>query len=255
MSMMSRRGLLCGAPCALLAPANSRPVAAQGTRYRGGCCLYDLETISPQAPRGLVAAAPEEVRISRSSGDPTADRFLGLGLLRLATMFRIGPGFAFYDDYRAPNAFATPQTLLPDSRGTVLMGMRLFRRHMMSGDDGMTVIAICAHEFGHIHQMQSTYNAWLRQLDGSVKPVELHADFLTGYFLANRKEEHPDLDLQSVGATFDQMGDTDFNSPQHHGTSAERIAAITAGYRFGRSGRHDIDEAARAGLELLARIL
>jgi predicted metalloprotease len=170
-------------------------------------------------------------------------------------MFKVGPGFVFYDDYRVPNAFATPKTLLPERRGTVLMGMRLFSRYMTNGDAGMTVIAICAHEFGHIHQMQSTYNAQLSRLDETAKPVELHADFLAGFFLANRKEEHPDLELQGVGATFDRMGDTDFNSPQHHGTSHERIAAITAGYRFGRSGRHDIDDAARAGLEVVARMV
>jgi predicted metalloprotease len=176
--------------------------------------------------------------------------------LRIATKFKVNPGFAFYDDHRTPNAFATPRTVLPDSRGTVLMGMRLFGQCMSNHhDDGMTVIAICAHEFGHLHQMQSDYNARLTRLDKTVKPVELHADFLAGYFLAGRKEEHPDLDLHTVGANFDRMGDTDFNSPQHHGTAQERIAAITAGYRFGRSGEHDIDEAARAGVELVARMV
>lgn len=254
--MITRRGVLCGAASVLLATM-SWPAAAHVTGYRGGCCLHHLK--APwlrQSLGGLVAASPGDIRIVRSSGDPETDQFLGRGLLRIATTLKVDPGFAFYDDYRSPNAFATPASVLPDTRGTVLKGMRLFSQHMANdGDNGMTVIAICAHEFGHIHQMRSTYQDRLSGLDETVKPIELHADFLSGYFLAGRKEEHPDLDLQTVGATFYRIGDTDFNLPQHHGTPQERIAAITGGYRFGRSKHHDIDEAARAGLELVARMV
>lgn len=255
--IMSRRQALCGAALVALAPVLSRPAAAQGTGYRGGCCLPPLNAARlRQNLHGLVVASPGDIRTVRSSGDPETDRFLGRGLLRIATAFHVDPGFAFYDDHRSPNAFATQVTLQPDRWGTVLMGMRLFSRNMTDdGDNGMTVIAICAHEFGHIYQMQSGDMEPLGRLDRTVRPIELHADFLAGYFLAGRKKEHPDLDLRTVGATFYRIGDTDFNSPQHHGTPQERLAAITEGYRFGRSGSHAIDEAARAGAALVARMM
>ena len=130
--------------------------------------------------------------------------------------------------------------------GTVLMGKNLFRR-LMGGDNfGITVIAVCAHEFGHIHQMQQGYASSLSALDTTKKPIELHADFLAGFFLALRKADHPDLDIQTVGATYETIGDTAFTSPKHHGTSQERSAAISAGFDRGRSGG-TIRQAAEAG--------
>lgn len=254
--IMNRRHFLCSAAVAALVPPTIRPAVARAAEYQGGCCLHPLNAGLTANFEGLVAASPGGVRVVRSTGDPTTDRFLGRGLLRIATKFDVGPGFGFYDDHRSPNAFATPATVLPHSRGTVLMGMRLFSRNMTGdGDNGMTVIAICAHEFGHIYQLQSAYYDRLLRLDKTARPIELHADFLAGYFLAGRKERHPQLDLQTVGAMFYRFGDIDFNSPQHHGTPQERLAAITAGYRFGRRDAVDIEGAAQAGAELVQRIV
>jgi predicted metalloprotease len=138
----------------------------------------------------------------------------------------------------------------------VLVGEQLFSELMKRTDDGgMTVIAICAHEFGHIHQMRAGYQDDLQRLDKTVRPIELHADYLAGYFLALRKKDHPDLNLQDVGRTFYRLGDTDFTAPQHHGTAQERVAAITAGYDLGRKESDDIDQVAKAGVDYVRRVV
>jgi hypothetical protein len=257
MSIMSRRTFLRSAAAAAVAPVATRVLPAAGRQILScGCCLRtrDVPAVALSGS-GMVAATPDATAFAYSSGDPTTDQFLGRALLRLATTFKVRPGFAFFDDQRSPNAFATPETLLPDTSGTVIMGKRLFSENMGHDDDGMTIIAICAHEYGHIHQFQSGYHDDLQRLDTTVKPVELHADFLAGSFLALRKKEHADLNLLSVGQTFYQLGDTNFNQPQHHGTARERIAAITAGFDLARGGVQDIDQVAKAGIDFVRRFV
>jgi predicted metalloprotease len=122
-----------------------------------------------------------------------------------------------------------------------------------TSDSGLALITMCAHEFGHIHQYWSSYKDNLTALDRTAKPMELHADFLAGFYLADRKTEHPEFKLQTVGALFEQIGDTNFTSPRHHGTSAERIAAITAGFELGKTPGRRIDAAAEAGVHYIER--
>jgi hypothetical protein len=257
MSSITRRAALRTGTASLAALAIlARPALACPTQARpiGGGCLSCRDAAALRA--GLLATSADDITMFSGSGDAATDHFLGLALRRIAVTFGVRPGFAFYDDHRAPNAFATSRSLLPDSTGTVLMGRRLFAERMRAdGDAGMTVMAICAHEFGHIHQMTHDYRQALEDLDETVRPIELHADYLAGYFLALRKQEHSEFDLQTVGRRFFAMGDTDLASPQHHGTSEERIAAITAGYQFGRAGAADIAAAAAAGLRLVRRMI
>jgi hypothetical protein len=258
MMNMSRRSMLRGATMAALATSLgcASAAAAQGLRPSGGCFLCQMARLrlGPDAS-GIFTSSPGNIAITRTSGDAGTDHFLGLALKRLATTFHVSPGFAFYDDARAPNAVATDKTLAGNGPGTVLMGQRLFRMIMSATHDaGMTVIAICAHEFGHIHQYETGYRERLQRLDSTAKPLELHADFLAGFFLALRKAEHPDLDLQTVGRFFNMMGDTDFTNPQHHGTPQERIAAIEAGFNFGKGGKGDVAQAAAAGTRFVSRV-
>lgn len=190
-----------------------------------------------------------------SSGDPTTDRFLGRALLRLATTFDVQPGFLFCDDFDSPNAAAEPTSLLPGTEGTVLMGKRFFSEHMQLGDNGVTMIAVCAHEFGHIRQMKSGLINVLGPLDKTVRPIELHADFLAGAFLGLRKREYPNIDLQAAGETFVALGDNNLSSPSHHGTAEERIAAVTAGYDIVHSGVEGIDQITKAGVAFVRRVV
>ena len=192
-------------------------------------------------------------RMATSSGDAETDRFLGVALVRLVSTFGVSPGFAFFDDGNSPNAFASPDTLVGSGPGTVMMGMRLFAQMMARRDGGVTVIGICAHEFGHIHQMFNGYRDRLLELDATNKPIELHADFLAGYYMARRKAEHPGLDLTVLARVLHDGGDTEYTNQKHHGTPQERLNALSAGYKFGMEGDHDIKQAVNAGYQLIKR--
>jgi hypothetical protein len=216
-----------------------------------GCCLR-----TPLAGSGLRAgkAAAEIIapshaadKLITSSGDAQLDRSLGRALLRLAEAFEVYPGFGFIDDSDGENAYAAREDRIAGTRGTVYFGLALFRRTMARFDDGgMAVLAICAHEFAHIYQFWSGYHQELT-VDGKVRLAELHADFLAGYFLARRKAELTQLNIQGAGALIESLGDTEFSSPDHHGTPVQRVRAIEAGYDYGKTGTHAIAAAAREG--------
>jgi hypothetical protein len=254
MRTVNRRFLLGVGLGAIALPfAAAAPAAwAQGAGAIGVCPLCQRAGLPFGA--NALGAKSKYVEIATSSGDAETDRFLGVALGRLASAFRVGPGFAFFDDGKAPNALAVAETLLGSGPGTVLMGMHLFGQLMARvRDGGITVIAVCAHEFGHIYQMQADYKDKLLELDTTARPVELHADFLAGYYLALRKAEHPELNLSLVGRVLHALGDTDFTNRQHHGTPEERFGALSAGFKFGTEGKHDIAEAADAGFQLIKR--
>ncbi|MBV8186367.1 MAG: hypothetical protein JOY64_27840 [Alphaproteobacteria bacterium] len=252
MSSLNRRLMLGTALAAFAAPFGAAmPASAQQAGAVGACPLCQRLG----APFGVNAGAKGSyVKVARSSGDAETDRFLGVALGRLAETFHVSPGFAFYDDSASPNAVAVRETLVGNGPGSVLMGMHLFGQLMARvRDGGITVISVCAHEFGHIYQMQAGYEEKLGELDRTNRPFELHADFLAGYYLALRKAEHRELDLSAVGGVLHALGDTAFNSREHHGTPQERVAALAAGFKFGTEGRHDVSEAAKAGFLLIRR--
>lgn len=62
-------------------------------------------------------------------------------------------------------------------------------------DQGMAVLAVCAHEFGHIAQFRAGVRDRLLRGQRTVKRMELHADLLSGYFLGYRKR----IDGQCLG--------------------------------------------------------
>jgi hypothetical protein len=254
MRMLNRRALLgSGLVAAALPIALAAGAAAQTAGSIAVCPL--CQPNRPVLGVNGGAANGNYVKIATSSGDAETDRFLGSALGRLSSTFKVSPGFAFFDDSKAENAVAIRETLLGNGPGTVLMGMKLFGRLMArTNDGGITVIAVCAHEFGHIYQMYAGYEAPLNQLDTKTnRPHELHADFLAGYYLALRKAEHRELDLGEVGRELHALGDTAFTSRQHHGTPEERLGALKAGFRFGAQGNPDIVTAAKAGFDLIRR--
>ena len=129
----------------------------------------------------------------------------------------------------------------------MLFGVNLLHTQLDAHPDGdIAVLGICAH-VGHIVQFFSPYYRQLRKAHTTVKLVELHADFLAGYFVARRRERFPDIRLQGLGAAWEAMGDVEYNDPQHHGRAEERLAAIEEGYFWGRDEGGEVRGAAEAG--------
>ncbi len=189
--------------------------------------------------------------ISRS-GDTDFDYALAQMLGKMSDAFGVLPSFGYYDDFDGRNAYASSVRLVTQADGTVLFGKRLFLGIMGSNDNpDVAVTAVCAHEFGHIVQFKhGISNSDLGDEPGRVKHKELHADFLSGYFAGMRKLQKPDYPAAVYAVTLESLGDFNFTNPTHHGTPAERVKAMIAGYEVGHAGK-SVAEAVEAGAQFV----
>lgn len=185
-----------------------------------------------------------------SSGDHRLDRALIAELKNIIDIIPVDPGFKYIRD-DSPNAFATTDTYVAGTRGTVLLGLNLIRQEMHSSEyGGVAVAGISAHECGHIFQFFSPY---VRRLGGyTAKYVELHADFLAGYYMGRRREFSSDRIAVFARSVFNK-GDYNFNHPSHHGTPDQRFEAMKRGYEIG-SGGTAFEVAAEDGADFVRRM-
>jgi hypothetical protein len=108
--------------------------------------------------------------------------------------------------------------------------------------------AIYAHEFSHHIQYEHGYNT--EDIPGTANPDpsernrynELMADAFAGYYLTHKKGAgfHRKRVEQFLQIFF-QLGDCAFNTPTHHGTPNQRMAAA----QFGFDVAHDADRKGR----------
>lgn len=198
-----------------------------------GCCLRDpglSQALLAQSRLGPAGSGTD----TTSSGDVRFDQALGTLLADLAGRFQVRPGFGWYDDGALPNAVALEASHLSHSRGTVLVGREMLRRGLRSVHGDMFLMGVCAHEFAHIVQFFSAYHARLSAGQATQKRVELHADFLSGYYIGLREVAYTPPALVALGRTWEALGDSAYTDPQHHGTPDERLRAIEAGFAFAR---------------------
>ena len=162
----------------------------QATRFSPahGCVLSDEELNKIEDPREPIRVFfTGNEPVIPNSGNPAFDFALAQTLSRISSQFSVLPGFGYYDDYDGLNAFASPAVRMQKADGTVLFGKRLLARLLQNPESpDATVAAVCAHEFGHILQNKRGLMSGLRAGQPTVKRVELHADFLAGYFEIGR---------------------------------------------------------------------
>jgi hypothetical protein len=187
--------------------------------------------------------------IRRTTRNADMDRALDGALKRLSDTFGVVPGFGFYDDYDGENAWATPSVLLQGTDGTVLFGDRMFASLMRFDPSGGAVMWTAAHEFAHIWLYKSGQKGRLLAGQATVRPVELHADFLAGFYLGIRKREQPSVSLYNAGHDIWSSGDTLYNDPGHHGTPEERVAAAEAGFKISYADHRGAREAFEAATQ------
>jgi hypothetical protein len=193
-------------------------------------------------------------QVYRSTGDRTLDSQLDSELKSISGEFKVLPGFLVIDDGRQPNAFATTKTEISGTRGTVLFGTNLLMKELRAQEWGGTAVAgILAHEFGHIFQYSTPLHQNLAQGQATERLVELHADFLAGYYLGLKKRVNGG-DIMAFARSIYSKGDWNFNSPGHHGTPEERVKSMLGGYKFSLQNGHDIRTAAAAGVRLVRSI-
>ena len=140
----------------------------------------------------------------------------------LEEFFGVEASFSTFDDGHEPNAYADwsePGT------GEVVFGESLLLHFLMKGESGKwAILSVMAHEYGHILQMERDVRLYGR-------PLELHADFLAGYYLGKVLPDSMRTHVRSVmaGCFFD-FGDYWLNSPGHHGTPQERMLVALEGF-------------------------
>ena len=92
----------------------------------------------------------------------------------------------------------------------------------------------------------------IRHLDGrTVKRVELHADFLAGFYIGLRKREDPSLSVRAAGRSFEEIGDNHYYDRQHHGTPEERYYVTEQGFKIGLENRLRYNEVFAWGVEFI----
>ena len=163
------------------------------------------------------------------SGNAQLDAFLGREVNVLRNFFSVHPSVYYYQD-PYPNALAmrdVEDNMFPS--GTVLLGINLVNQEFQLSRSGTTIPFLLAHEFGHI--LDNSRNA-TAGYDSRTR--ELFADFQAGCFLFYRSVLTY-TDVQAAMVSFYTKGDYDFNDPDHHGTSEERLNAFTAGYNWLRA--------------------
>jgi hypothetical protein len=193
------------------------------------------------------------IELLTTSGNSDLDRSINLELSHVAETFNVLPGFGFYDDSDSPNAFALDEDLIVNTKGTVIFGKQLLSDELAQQSwGGLAVAGFIAHEFGHIFQYQSKFYSLLTQAQSTDRLLELHADYLAGYYLGLKRLRSGEMDIKAFLDSLYLMGDTDFNSPEHHGTPIEREQVMLAGYKIGLTNNNNIQQVAEMGMNLIA---
>ena len=109
---------------------------------------------------------------------------------------------------------------------------------------GAAVAGIAAHEGAHILQFFSPVGRLLARGD-TARTMELHADFLAGYYFGATGRTERSIDV--FGESLFERGDYDFNSRDHHGTPDERLEAMHRGFREADRGA-GLAQAVESGL-------
>jgi len=251
---LSRRAFLrTGLGLALAACCPTEVLASERkVRLKGALCARTIKL------------GTEMVTIDSSTGEKILDSQLSMEASRLARVFEVRPGLVILKspDHMAKNALAVPSNYVPECRGckyTVMLGQTRVVNELQEvnhrGWGGITVAGIMAHEFAHIYQFNTEYHQRLEQLDITVKPIELHADFLAGYHLGLKRRSGTPMD---IGAWMDGvylLGDEEYERKDHHGTPEERRRAVRVGYRTGVEGRQPVSVAAEIGYNTIREIM
>lgn len=185
------------------------------------------------------------IRRFSTSGNVQLDRALIAELRKLLVVFPKNPGFQYFDDAQSPNALAWRKTVIPNTEGTIFFGKNLVKSELGNEFGGAAVAGIAAHEMAHIFQFFSDF-AGDMLTDSTARRMELHADYLAGYYFA--RTDRTERSLVSFGESLFSKGDFDFNNRSHHGTPGERVTAMQAGYETANLGA-SLQKATRQGID------
>jgi hypothetical protein len=245
--VINRRAFIAGSMCACCTRRSSE---AQHFS-RSDCILYQA------APENDQSGLPG---LSRLDFSQDFENGLVIVLRQLSELLQLNASFGLYDDpVRSPNAVASLNSLLPAMDGssapdgTVALGRKLIDVHRTkTANLGASISAVSAHEYGHLLQYKSVYGD-LRKLTNRKVRIELHADFVCGYFAAHRRRVQPNYPAAIQAITQYRYGDAEY-IPVSHGTKDQRGDAVYAGFLLGRDGVVDPKVVAAKGFEYVRKL-
>jgi hypothetical protein len=183
-----------------------------------------------------------------TTGDSSVDRVVREAIIECYKFFLIHPAFYFVFDVN--NAYANTRAFLGQSTGLpghVAFGIPYLKQSLKRDPNGNDALRIIAHEFSHILQYNALYPDKRRLYDilrpekQNAKLVELHADYMSGVYLATRYTRNPQNDMFALNSTIE--GDNNTSYSNHHGTTDERRRALREGFKIGLSfpPRNNVD--------------
>ncbi|CDN94046.1 MULTISPECIES: metalloprotease [Agrobacterium tumefaciens complex] len=240
--MITRRGLLVGCGASLALPGRC------WCQTYSGCTLTAAEIASETNNQTMEFSYVDGQSPVSTSGDKDFDYALAQTLNYLSNLFDVLPGFTYLDDAKGKNAYASPANYMGRSDGTVLFGLRFLQEFLnQPAYPAAYIAAVCAHEFGHIAQYKYGIDD---RLGGqpTVKRIELHADYLAGYFAGRRKLDNENFPAATIALAQFSVGDHAVDHPGHHGTPDERGNAVKAGFLASYHQRLAFKDALEAGV-------
>jgi len=252
---------------------NRRRVVEQGMVLGTALCVcrpVAAQWLPPSAPPAAVArpvapvcgvdrlgaaggAGLDALRRLPSSGVAEVDQHLPAERALLDKLFRVSPGFAFFDDGGIPQARTR---WLGDDQTEVLLGQALVRGEIERQPMGWqtALIGILAHEWAHAFQ-------YTTRLQERTFMWETHADFLAGWYLGNKvamgvARLAPAAFADSLYRRGSGRG---FFDPDDYGRAEVRVAAMEAGFRHARrwfrpQALPDLHDAVDAGYALVSQL-
>jgi hypothetical protein len=229
----TRRDVLSGGALSLLSGLCCSFAHAQGgPPPKFGCVLpSDQEQGALNRATSVTIVEKGDEKLESRSGNSMLDFALAQALGHLATVFGVLPAFSYYHERVEGdhNALATRASDLGRADGTVLFGLGMLRMLLdISAKPDAAIVAVCAHEFGHIVAIKRGEIDKLAPDAANPFSAEQHADFISGFYAGLRARARDDFPALFFATTMRMLGG---DTRGTHGTHAERGAAVAAGFK------------------------
>jgi hypothetical protein len=236
----TRRGFLLGGLCACGFPYTEARGQSNESTNEEGRCFFD-SAVSQKA-----AGDVKNGLYRQTSGDPRRDQTISNMLFRAARTYGLNqaelPTFRFLPTTVAGDGFASDNAVVdPGTKGLVALNLRLLNGQQSDTINLIGFEVIMAHEFAHIFQLRNMYIARFENQGYQTREIELHADYLAGWYISQQGEISNGL-LETVANTLFSRGDNNLKVKEHHGTKVDRLSAVLKGYLSG--GTTDLAAAA-----------
>ena len=200
-----------------------------------------ITNLKAQCYRAFEGSQLPEQGLYTSIGEVSTDAFFIATCSELKSLFEVYPNF-FFSESQGPY-FETSSAFTP----RIVYSKKFYKDQIAKSNGKERVKAVLAHEFAHAMQRKFEIS-WIQQ-----KYAELHADYLAGFYVG-KKGVIENNKLNSFANEFYFLGDTDFDDPDHHGTSEERRCAFLEGYKSAITYNFNIYQAFNCGVEYVRNL-